>query len=89
MLIVRVELHSAITGKVTELARMLITNKGDEPNPRIGNYTIRTLKGRSKTDLDKGTVQRSGEVLRHRRLDLHLWVLVAKALRAVGYDEEA
>jgi hypothetical protein len=28
MLVVRVELHSAVTGKVTELGRMIVANDG-------------------------------------------------------------
>ena len=85
MIIVRFELHSAITGKVTELARMEITNKGDEPNPRIGNYDVRTLRGRSKDDLDHRITNRTGQVLGHRRLDKHVWFLVGAALKAMGY----
>lgn len=39
MIIVRVELHSAITGRVTELARMGIINDGTSEINAKGNYT--------------------------------------------------
>lgn len=83
MIIVRVELHSAITGEVTELARMHIANAGG--TDAIGDYHVSTLNGRSTTALDRGVVQRRGKVLRHQRLALHVWHLVSKALLAVGY----
>jgi hypothetical protein len=85
MIVVKVELHSAITHRVTELARMVIANKGDEPNPKIGNYDVTTIRGRSTEALDEMTSQRKGEVLGHRRLDEHVWFLVGKALKAVKY----
>lgn len=89
MIIVRVELLSAINGRTTELARMHICNDGQASvqNPRLGDYTVATLRGRDKDTLDKRVTQRSGRVTGHRRLDLHVWVLVAKALKAVGYAE--
>lgn len=83
MIIVRVELHSAITGQVSELARMHISNEGG--SPRRGNYAVQTLRGRDKATLDRGAVQHKGKVLNHARLALHVWHLVAKALAAVGY----
>lgn len=85
MIVVRVELHSAVTHQVTELARMTISNKGDEPNSRIGNYEVRTIRGQSKKQLDRMTLSRTGEVLRHPRLAEHVWFLVGKALKAIKY----
>lgn len=93
MIVVKVELHSAVTGKVEELARMLIANKGDSTSPSKGNYKCLTLRGRSKEALDKatvnGTVTRRGEVMQHARLSLHVWHLVAKALKSMNYGEGA
>lgn len=96
MLIVRVELLSAITGRTTELARMTICNSGQSDNPRVGDYEVATLRGRDRETLDKsmfsyhrdhilGAAPHRGEVKGHRRLDLHVWFLVAKALEATGY----
>jgi len=87
MIVVRVELHSAVTGKVTELARMLVANTGTGTAAR-GNYRARTLRGRSRTDLDRGTVQREGLIEGHPRR-LHVWRLVARALARLGYGEVA
>jgi hypothetical protein len=83
MIIVRVELHSAITGKKTEIARMLIDNIGGTRNR--GHYRCRSLRGRSAMALDQREVQRAGEVTDYPRLDLHVWNLVARALGSLGY----
>lgn len=87
MIIVRVELHSAISGEVSELARAVIDNVGGTTT--IGNYRVRTLKGRSTCDLDKFVVQRAGSVTGHARLREHIWNLVAKALTATGYGAKS
>lgn len=87
MIVVRVELLSAITGKTTELARMHIANNGGDA--KLGDYLVNTLRGRSKEDLDAAwrnkSYTRQGQVLKHRRLDLHVWHLVGKALQNLGY----
>ncbi len=85
MIVVRVELHSAITGAVSELGRVLIDNQGG--TQQRGNYRVRSLRGRSSEQLDRGTVQKEGAVMNHPRLAEHVWNLVAKALKAVGYGE--
>lgn len=87
MLIVRVELWSAITGKVTEIARMQIANDGaaSATNPRLGDYVARTFTGRDTAALDRGRVTRTGHVRRWPRLDRHVWGLVHAALDACGY----
>lgn len=89
MIIVKVELHSAITGDRTELARMMIDNIGGDMKRR--DYRARTYRGRSGTALDKamlaGATTREGRVLGHRALDLHVWHLVSKALTGMGYGE--
>lgn len=85
MIIIRVELHSAITRRVTEIARMRICNVGG--TERRGDYSIETYRGRTAQQLDKREVNRRGEVRSHRRLSLHVWHLVAKALASAGYGE--
>lgn len=47
MIIIRVELWSAITHKTTELARMAIANDGTG-NHNLGNYKGMSFRGRSK-----------------------------------------
>jgi hypothetical protein len=84
MLIVSVRLLSAVTGVETELARMHICNDGTG-SATIGNYECTSLRGRSVTQLDRRNPQRLARVKRYRRLDLHVWNLVALALQAMGY----
>lgn len=86
MIVVRVELHSAVTGVITELARAHISNAGGDMTQ--GDYEVNVLRGRDKAALDKGTVQKFGKVLNHPRLREHVWNLVAKALKATGYGEK-
>ena len=93
MLVVRVELWSAITGKKSEIARMVIHNKGGTKHR--GDYGVVTFRGRDGGALHiaminwltkKTDAQREGEVLGHQRLSKHVWNLVTKALLAVKYD---
>ncbi len=87
MLVVRVELWSAVTSERSEIARMVIDNVGG--TTRIGDYRVRTCRGRSEADLQsamrKGVFTREGRVIGHRRLALHVWHLVGKALLALDY----
>lgn len=89
MLIVKVELHSAITGKKTEIARMMIDNIGGDETR--GDYRCRIYRGRDKRALTSAMLRnstvREGRVLGHRRLALHVWHLVAKALAAMDYGK--
>lgn len=89
MIVVRVELHSAVTGRVSELARLLIDNDGiaSSDNPRVGDYRARSLRGRDKDALSKGTVSKTGYIKGWRRLDFHVWNLVRRALEELGYDK--
>jgi len=83
MIIVRVELHSAITRKVTEIARMKICNTGG--SVERGDYYVATLRGRSREQLDRAVVTREGDVNDYPRQAIHVWHLVARALVAMGY----
>lgn len=87
MIVVRVELWSAVTGEVSELARMTIDNVGG--TRELGDYRARTMRGRSAEALHRamlrGVIQREGKVLRHPRLREHVWNLVGKALCSMGY----
>jgi hypothetical protein len=90
MIIVRVELLSAITGNTQELARMHICNEGGTNTK--GDYGVYTLRGRDKEALDaswRGNgFTRQGKVLGHPRLSEHVWHLVGKALSSVGYGNK-
>jgi hypothetical protein len=83
MIVIRVELHSAITRQVTEIARMRIRNAGG--TKALARYAVETLRGRSREQLNRGECQRSGEVKDYPRLRIHVWHLVARALIAMNY----
>lgn len=89
MIVVRVELHSAITGERKELARMVIDNIGG--SNVLGDYRVRTLRGISRRALNINAawklqhITRESSVIGHPRLRDHVWHLVAKALKAVHY----
>lgn len=86
MLVVRIELHSAITGEVTEIGQMIICNDGTSRDPRVGNYDVR-LGRRDVADIHKNYHDplRQGSVVGHRRLSRPIWDLLAKALSSVGF----
>lgn len=84
MIIVRVELHSAVTSRITELARMAIVNDATGSN-RYGNYDGFIYRGRCKEHLDKRTLMRQKKIMNWPRLDFHVWNLVAKMLKEMGY----
>lgn len=83
MLVIRVELHSAITGKVTEIARAEIANVGGTDTH--GNYHCRSLFGRGREALDRRREQRHTTIEGYPRKALHVWNLVASALSRMGY----
>lgn len=88
MIVVRVELHSARTGKVSELARMHITNV--TPTERIvsprHDYRGETFHGRSTRKLNMRSIQRVGRVGNYPRERVHVWNLVTGMLAAMGYS---
>ncbi|CAL77394.1 hypothetical protein BRADO3616 [Bradyrhizobium sp. ORS 278] len=83
MIIVRVELHSAVTRQVTEIARMRICNVGG--TREHGDYRAETFRGRSAQQLSRLIRQRTADVTKYPRLRVHVWHLVAQALVAMGY----
>lgn len=86
MIIVKIELHSALTGLATEIGRMKITNRGIRKQPfgtgTLGDYNV-VLMRRGTLDV----VQREGSVLNHPRDVQPVWRLVMKALKSVGFDK--
>jgi hypothetical protein len=89
MIVVRVELWSAVTGRKVELARMHICNDGETTldNPRRGAYVGESFIGRSTEALDERKVSKRGRVGNWPRLDFHVWNLVARMLEDMGYDK--
>lgn len=87
MIRVRVELCSANDRSVKEIARMEIANDGGRSDDKVGDYIVRTLRGRSEEQLNRRSVNRSGRVERFPRKALHVWHLVAKALTKLEYGK--
>lgn len=89
MLVIKIELHSAITGEVSEIGRMIIANDG-KGDYDVGHYDVRVArKGVSDNVKVYHAPQRKGRVENHRRNSNSVWVLVAKALASVGFYKEA
>lgn len=87
MIVVTVELWSAITGQKRQLARMHIANDGaaSSANVRRGDYAGVTFKGRDEEALARGVPQRRGKLVNWPRLDKHVWNMVAAMLLSMGY----
>lgn len=84
MIVVRVELHSAIDKSVTEIARMFINNDGTG-NADYGNYNAMTYRGRDTDTLDQKSVTKSTHIDNYPHQWLHVWNLVTRALVKMGY----
>lgn len=89
MIVVKVELHSAITGQVTLLGSAIISNVGTTPDGKLGDYDVAVGRKTDAADLRKVYQQplRRGRVLRHPRLAQNVWRLVLKAL-AQAFPEQ-
>lgn len=92
MLTVRIELTSAITGRVSEIARMIIANDG-EGTPQRGSYWGRAAKGVIRDDkmipaaiMHDSRKLREGVVESYPRRSRHVWHLVARMLKSMGYS---
>jgi uncharacterized protein YjcR len=87
MIVVKVELWSAITHQKTEIARMTICNVGGTTTR--GNYSVATMRGRDAKTLHNAMLDRThtheGQVTNHPRWKEHVWNLVAKGLLSMGY----
>lgn len=87
MIIVKVELHSAITGKVSLLASMVIANIGG--THKRGNYKVAVANKRDAGD-HRATLtrpQRSGSVSDYPRLSYSVWRLVSRAVLSAFPEE--
>lgn len=78
MIVVKIELHSARTGKVTELGRLHIANDGTGTKSR-GNYNV-TKIGKRRRKLPPVTAR----VENFPRLSYSVFRLLRRALEAIG-----
>ncbi|MBN7763717.1 hypothetical protein JYP52_21495 [Nitratireductor aquibiodomus] len=79
MIVVKVELWSAVTGKKRKLAEMRISNDG------TGTDAKSHYDGAIMRKPDFREVTREARVEDHRRHALTVWHLVAKMLKTMGY----
>lgn len=86
MIVIKVELLSAVTGETTELARMHISNTGNgDPHHDRYDYHAQVFRGRDKAALDRLSVHKEATIGNWPRSQRHVWNLVAVALRSMGY----
>jgi len=94
MIVVRIELHSAITHRVTILGQMIIANRGDSSDPKKGNYDVAIANKNHACSTaisvfrNKGFQSRQGEVLNYPRLSYNVWRLVCRALKSAFPEEK-
>lgn len=89
MIVVTVELHSAITGQRSLLGQTIIYNTGSSTDPRRGDYVAavgrKTDAGNLQAVYDRPI--RKGSVKNYPRLSYNVWRLVLRAL-ASAFPEE-
>lgn len=88
MIVVRVELHSAVTGEITEIGTAIISNDGTGTNDR-GNYDVKVARKQSAGNLRYmfHYPRRTGRVENYPRLKYCVWRLVIRALRSAFPEE--
>lgn len=88
MIVVKIELHSARTGFVTEIGRMHIANITGNGQGRWeprADYNVKLFRRRSKGGCL--SVLREGTVKDFPRLSYNVWRLVTRALKSVFPEE--
>jgi len=91
MLVVKVELHSAVTKEVTEIARSVIWNEGGSFQHGPGRYSYRchVVRGQTPANFDENMQRQvwkeSGWVHGYARSREHVFNLVSLALLAMGF----
>lgn len=87
MLVIRIELHSAITKKITVIGEMIVHNVGGTASK--GNYEVCVGRKNHVGNLKKIFHEplRRGKVQNHPRKSQNVWRLVTKALLSVFPEE--
>ena len=91
MIVVKVELHSAISGQIMKIGEAVIYNDGTGTNAK-GNYETRSFRApnyfkRERGGTEKNVVRRA-RVERYDRVNAPVLELVSRALQAMGYGKE-
>lgn len=92
MIVLKLELHSAVTGKVTEIGRTIIANDGNGSASR-GNYICKVgRKQPDGTEYQNSKIWkdplRIGTVEDYPRLSYNVWRLVIRALKSAFPEEK-
>ena len=89
MIVVKIELHSAITKKVTLLGTAIISNMDMSADGTRADYNVKV--GR-KDKLDFQSIHqnplREGKVVDYPRLTYNVWRLVIRALKSAFPEEK-
>lgn len=97
MIVVKVELWGAQTGKVRELFRMTLSNDGTQGDGNKGNYDVALYRKGMEIihdGPDRNRIVRPGSVLRRGRVEnfprksYHTGRLVLRALKSVFPEEK-
>ena len=87
MLVLRLELHSAVTGNVSLLGSMVIANTGDcDMRPDKGNYRAHTVRKGGDPLRLLTRPNRAARLYGYERLRRPVWDLVCAALVHMGFD---
>lgn len=91
MIVIKVELHSAITKKVTLLGTTIIHNIGVSTNGKLGDYEVKVGNKISKGDLKSIFTNplRIGSVKNYPRLSYNVWRLVIRSLLSAFPEEKS
>lgn len=94
MIVVKIELHSAITHQVSEIGRMYLANDGSksERDPKLGDYLVAVSRRGSDeipspVDPDGPAPVRSAAIYDYPRLAYNVWRLIARAVTAAFPEE--
>lgn len=92
MIVVKVELHSAIDGTVEEIGRMYVCNTGGTSDR--GNYTAAVCRRNTSQlpqplapNLNAPQPTRHGKVSNYPRNSYNMWRLISRALKACFPEE--
>jgi len=90
MLILKLELHSAITGKTTQIAQAIIANDGGAVQANVGHYDVKVArKGKFALPDNWHNPLRTGRVENYPRLSYNVWRLVIRALLSAFPEEQS
>ena len=89
MIVVKIELHSARTKKITLLGQAIIDNIGTTPDGKKGDYRIRVgNKGKLELDQIATGYLREGKIHEFPRLSYNVWRLIIRALKSAFPEEK-